>query len=88
MIVDEEGVWGYPWIRSCAIYAAGKLGLSQTAEGIEAALSADEPAIRETAAWALSNLAPHRFQAHLAALLTDQDPRVAHLAAEMAAIEH
>ena len=88
MIVDEEGVWGYPWIRSCAIYAAGKLGFSQTAEGIEAALSADEPAIRETAAWALSNLAPDRFQAHLAALLTDQDPRVAHLAAEMAAIEH
>ncbi len=88
MIVDEEGVWGYPWIRSCAIYAAGKLGLSQTAEGIEAALSADEPAIRETAAWALGNLAPDRFQAHLAALLTDQDPRVAHLAAEMAATEH
>jgi len=88
IIMDGEGAWNRPWIRVCAIYAAGKLGFSQTAEGIEAALSADEPAIRETAAWALSNLAPHRFQAHLAALLTDQDPRVAHLAAEMAAIEH
>ena len=85
IIMAEEEIWRRSWIQATAIYAAGKLGMSQLAGGIEKALSADDPSLRETATWALFTLAHERFQAHSTELLADPDPRVAQLASELAA---
>jgi HEAT repeat protein len=44
------------WVRSCAIYAAGQLAFDALAGTINSALTAPEPAVRETAQLALSRL--------------------------------
>jgi HEAT repeat protein len=84
IITDPEGVWTHGWTRACAIYAAAKLGVAESVEVIEEALSIREHPIRETAAWALYTLAPERYQAHAAELATDVNPQVAQLAATLA----
>ena len=66
--------WNHDWIRACAIYAAGKLGFEELVDEIEAAITCRTPFLRETAAWALHELAPARFKAHAAELAADSDP--------------
>ena len=84
LIRSEDGVQYHPWIRTCAVYAAGKLGLPELTVPIESVLSDEYVPLRETATWALSNLARDRFEFHLAQLLIDADPRVANLATALA----
>jgi HEAT repeat protein len=40
------------WLRVCALYAIGELGLVDAAEPLMVALRAPDPVVRETAAWA------------------------------------
>ncbi len=81
----EFDVWSRGWLRVCALYAAGELGLTSLAEGAEAALEAGAYPVRETAAWALHRLAPERFASLVSQLVEDPDPRLARLATQLAA---
>lgn len=38
-----------PWLRSCALFEIGRLGLTELAEPVLAAIEADDPLVRETA---------------------------------------
>jgi AAA family ATP:ADP antiporter len=62
--------WSNPWLRACALYAAGEL-FEGDEEKIAAALEAEEFLVRETAAWALAIRAPER-------LSTLTDPALMH----------
>ena len=55
-----------PWIRACAIYAVGRLGLTQLVEITLESLRDKELIVRQTATWALSQLAPDLWQAQVA----------------------
>jgi HEAT repeat protein len=47
-----------PWTRACALQAAGNLRMAGVADAVAAAVAAEEPLLRETAAWAQSRLWP------------------------------
>jgi HEAT repeat protein len=84
IVTDSDGNWRHPWIRTCAVYAVGKLGLRQMAGDIELALPAASAPLRQTAAWALHTLARERFEAHKDELSADPNPKVARFAAGLA----
>jgi hypothetical protein len=79
IIRDEEGSWGHGWTQACALYAAGKMNLTNLAGLVEDALIRSAHPIRETAAWALYSLDRARFEEHRAALSRDDNPQVAQL---------
>jgi len=83
LIAGGNGLYG-EWIRACAIYAA--VGVNQTSlvPLMEAALESQNSALRQTAAWALHQLAPQRFQEHAPALAADGAPPVAELVRALA----
>ncbi|RME44998.1 MAG: hypothetical protein D6791_11740, partial [Chloroflexi bacterium] len=57
IIADPERVWTHGWTRACAIYAAGRLGLTALRDAIQSALKTEsEHPIPETARWALQQL--------------------------------
>jgi ATP/ADP translocase/HEAT repeat protein len=45
-----------PWLRACALYAAGRLSLDAVRETAVSALSDRDPLLRETAVWTLSRI--------------------------------
>lgn len=47
------------WIKTCALFAAGKAGATECCHALEAALPHPDPLVRETAAWALSVTRPN-----------------------------
>jgi HEAT repeat protein len=51
-ILRELGSSEDRWLRICALYAIGELGLAEAAEPLVSALRAPDPVVRETAAWA------------------------------------
>jgi ATP:ADP antiporter, AAA family len=73
------------WIQTCAVYAAGRLGLHEAVEAVEANLHAPAGELRETAVWALHRLAPDRLRRFAEALALDGNPLVAGLAAGLLA---
>lgn len=92
IINQEDGQHYSSWLRACAVYAAGKLGLKQATPGIEASLAAGDGPLREAAVWALFQLAPARYQIHATDLADDPDPKlqrlVVYLAKEIADQHH
>ncbi|MCB0194484.1 MAG: HEAT repeat domain-containing protein [Anaerolineae bacterium] len=56
-IIDNgTGLWNESWLQACAIYAAGKLGLTsnrELQEDIAEAAKKSDTVLQETAAWAL-----------------------------------
>lgn len=54
-----------PWIRACALYAVGQLQMTQHLDIVTEALDDNELLVRQTAAWALSHLAPDHWQQHV-----------------------
>ena len=56
-IIGDTALWPHPWIRACAIYAAGKLAYKTQVPVIESSLCIPDPHIQETATWALNVLA-------------------------------
>ncbi len=77
------------WIRACALYAGVKLGVvgQLTTEKlvpiVEMALVGGDSVVRETAVWGLHMLAPKQFKEQGQALLADEDPYIACLAADI-----
>jgi HEAT repeat protein len=51
-ILRELGGSEDRWLRACALYTIGELGLVEAAEPLTVALRAPDPIVRETAAWA------------------------------------
>ncbi len=82
-IITDTQTWTDSWSRACAIYAGGQLALKGLTEAIEAALSITTPPVRETAAWALHNLAADKYQRHAADLAADPNPQVAQLVSHL-----
>lgn len=76
-ITDEAGDRPHLWLRSCAAHAAGRLQLRELAGPVEAALATDYLPLRQSAAWALSVLAPERLAARRAEFAGDPDPLTA-----------
>jgi HEAT repeat protein len=70
------------WPRVAALYAAGRLGVTDCLPAIEAAAAApvDDFSVRETAAWALHALAPEQFAEWASRLSPDEDSRLLTLA--------
>lgn len=56
--VMEDGASA--WLRACALHTAGAAGLEALARPARERLSDPDPLVRETAAWALAQLAPGR----------------------------
>ena len=54
-----------PWIRACAIYAAGKLASTELTDVVVEAVDDDDLLIRQTAAWALTRLTPSHWRQHI-----------------------
>ncbi len=78
IITDAQG-WMDSWTRACAAYAGGHLALKDLVEAIEGALEVTTPPVRETAAWALHELAVDIYRHHVAELSADPNPQVAQL---------
>ena len=55
-MIAGGGAWLNPWTKSCAIYTAFLLGLTDMAEVIVIALASRHVLIQESALWALFNL--------------------------------
>jgi AAA family ATP:ADP antiporter len=56
IIANRSGLWSESWLRTCALYAVGKLGLTsrrEFQEVIEEAAKKQNSIARETAVWAL-----------------------------------
>ena len=53
LIANPDGSWGQPWLRACAIYAVGKLGLGSALPLVAAVAGDPDPVVQETAQWAL-----------------------------------
>jgi HEAT repeat protein len=60
ILEDAEGRRTRPWVQACAVYAAGKLDLPELAGPVAALLRAEDPTVRETAAWAMARLRAQR----------------------------
>jgi HEAT repeat protein len=58
IIADPDRRWSDHWIRACALYAAGRLGLSSAAAAVAQRREDPDPAVRETAGWAAAMLNP------------------------------
>jgi HEAT repeat protein len=57
LLVEPQTIHA-PWLRACALYTAGRLGVQMCLEAASAAQQAPEPLVRETAGWALAQLKP------------------------------
>jgi HEAT repeat protein len=57
LIDGPEATYHGPWVRACAIHAAGVLPVQGARAAIGAATRAPEPVVAETAAWARARLA-------------------------------
>ncbi|MBV7339449.1 HEAT repeat domain-containing protein [Chloroflexi bacterium TSY] len=55
-IIADTDTWSHDWLRTCAIYVAGKLELHELTEVIEGVVACDQELVRETAVWALTSL--------------------------------
>lgn len=64
------------WTRACALYAVGRLTITDLEEPVAAALSSPEPLIREAALWALSRLDGTKYRVQIQALCHDPSPQV------------
>ncbi|MBT6144435.1 MAG: cyclic nucleotide-binding domain-containing protein [Gemmatimonadetes bacterium] len=62
LLVTPSGHRLEPWIRSCALYAVGRLGMTELLDIAVEALNDKELIVRQTAAWAISRLAPTLWQ--------------------------
>jgi AAA family ATP:ADP antiporter len=65
-----------PWLRACALYAAGCLSLDGVGEPAVSALSDPDPLLQETAVWTLSRAGREFEAAEAAALVRDASPAV------------
>jgi hypothetical protein len=54
LVQDPDEVWQDPWLRVCALYAVPTLAGARTRELAEPWLDDPEPAVAETARWALT----------------------------------
>lgn len=62
-IIDgPEARWCSAWARACALFAAGGLPARECLPAVQAAVSADDALVRETAIWALARLEPAASQ--------------------------
>jgi HEAT repeat protein len=55
-IIIGRSEWFTPWLRVCALYAAGRIPAPTLRDAVQRALSAPEPLVRETAIWTLGAL--------------------------------
>ncbi|MCZ6677134.1 MAG: Npt1/Npt2 family nucleotide transporter [Candidatus Poribacteria bacterium] len=76
-IVNQAEKWGDFFLEACALYAIGKCGTVASIDTILSALSHPKPLVRETAAWALSQLDSTTFHEYLPQLKNDSSPHVA-----------
>lgn len=58
LATDPEGYWRQAWLRACAAYAIGKLGVGELAGELAQLQHDPDPVVRETAGWALASLPP------------------------------
>ncbi|HET6519885.1 MAG TPA: Npt1/Npt2 family nucleotide transporter [Geminicoccaceae bacterium] len=86
-LVRNEAGLASPWVRCCALYGIARLaerrrfaGVPRLTDAVAAALRADEPLVRETAAWALSRLRPADLRERLEPLALDAADEVAPVA--------
>ncbi len=54
LVTDPDGVWGDPWLRACAIYAAPVVLGFAAADLAAAWVDDDDAAVTETARWAVA----------------------------------
>jgi AAA family ATP:ADP antiporter len=45
-----------PWVQACALYVIGSTGVAALIDAVRAAIDAETPIVRETAAWSLAHL--------------------------------
>ena len=82
-IISDTVSWRSSWLRACAIHAAAVSGSRDLVGEVEDALRIAAHPVRETAAWALSRLAPDVYRRHAERLQGDPNPQVARLAREL-----
>jgi HEAT repeat protein len=75
-----DAPWLTPWARACALHMAGSRGLTTLVDVVMARLDDPDPAVRETALWALSRLRPGEAAPQAVGRLLDPAPLVAALA--------
>lgn len=56
LIADPDGSWAQPWLRICAVYGAGQLGIQSCLPAIVALRDSRDPVLQETVTWALARL--------------------------------
>lgn len=56
LITDAEQIWSQPWLRVCAVYGAGQLGVQACVPAIAALHDSRDPVLQETVAWAMRRL--------------------------------
>lgn len=56
LAVDPDNVWRQPWLRACAAYAIGSLGINELAGELTQLVEDGDAVVRETAVWGLANL--------------------------------
>lgn len=61
-ILSRPGVQGGAWLNACALYVARLRGLTDLAEFAASRIASPSSLVRETAAWALAELSPARFE--------------------------
>jgi HEAT repeat protein len=80
ILANRNSKWQRPWIRACAAYALGKMGINKAVDVVELALETTDVSLRETAAWALFELAPDRYRSHEYKLRNDPALQINRLA--------
>ncbi|MDM8530695.1 Npt1/Npt2 family nucleotide transporter [Anaerolineales bacterium HSG25] len=75
-MIAGGGAWLNPWTKSCAIYTAFLLGLTDMAEVIVIALSSRHLLIQESALWALFNLDKSLYQQAVIQLPKNTSPQI------------
>jgi ATP/ADP translocase/HEAT repeat protein len=74
-----------PWIKVCALYCVAECNVALCLEAVKAALADPAPHVRETALWALSQLAPAAYRQSLEMFQHDACPAVARVIRRIAA---
>jgi HEAT repeat protein len=56
LATDPDHVWQQGWLRACAVYAIGRIGLLTLAEAVTTLQDDADPTVRETVIWTLEQL--------------------------------
>ena len=56
LAVDPDDYWQQAWLRTCAAYAIGYLGVSELAGELAQLQQDPDPVVRETAVWGMQRL--------------------------------